>query len=340
MIRKAILLVLCMLYQSLIFAQQVSNTRFEQDGKQVKIYYDLSETADVSIYLSTDGGRSYGSSPIGHVSGHVGRQVAAGKNRCAVWDVLSDRDKLQGGQICFKIRAVRQGANQTFTVGGVNFTMVYVAGGTFMMGCTPEQGSDCWEDGTPAHRVTLSDYYIGETEVTQALWNAVMGNNPSKWKGDNLAVENVSWEDSQIFLLKLNHMTGRSFRLPTEAEFEYAARGGNKSLGYKYSGSNNIFDVAWWGDNCMTHAVKTKLANELGLYDMSGNVREWCSDWYHDRYSNLSQTNPEGPSTGAKRVLRGGLNCGMEEYCRVSFRGCNAPSERYNYNGLRLVLCP
>ena len=141
--KKIVFFMLLLAVSNALLAQQVSNTRFVQDGRQVKIYYDLSETADVSIYLSTDGGRSYEISPIRHVSGHVGKQVAPGKSRCAVWDVLSDRDNLQGSQVCFKVRAVRQGANQTFTVGNVNFTMVYVAGGFFTMGCTSEQGTDC-----------------------------------------------------------------------------------------------------------------------------------------------------------------------------------------------------
>ena len=175
-----------------------------------------------------------------------------------------------------------------FTVNGVSFTMVKVDGGTFTMGATPEQGSDAYGDQKPAHQVKLSDYYIGETEVTQELWQAVMGSNPSNFKGSNLPVEEVSWND------------GQKFRLPTEAEWEYAARGGAKSRGYKYSGSNNIGDVAWYIDNSgfKTHSVKTKSPNELGLYDMSGNVWEWCQDWY-DSYGSSAQTNPTGASSGS-----------------------------------------
>ena len=142
--------------------------------------------------------------------------------------------------------------------------------------------SEAYGDESPVHSVTLSSYYMGETEVTQALWKAVMGNNPSRFKGDNLPVENVSWNDCQEFIRKLKQKTGKNFRLPTEAEWEYAARGGKKSNGYKYSGSNNIGSVAWYDDNSSNqiHAVKGKRLNELGLYDMSGNVWEWCSDWY------------------------------------------------------------
>ena len=150
------------------------------------------------------------------------------------------------------------------------------------MGATSEQGEDADSDEKPAHQVTLSDYYIGETEVTQALWKAVMGTNPSNFKGDSNPVEKVSWNDCQEFIRKLNSLTGRTFRLPTEAEWECAARGGNQSKGYKYSGSNKIKDVAWYDGNSKdkTHAVKTKPSNELGLYDMSGNVNEWCWDLY------------------------------------------------------------
>ena len=227
--------------------------------------------------------------------------------------------------------------SRTFTVNGVKFTMVPVEGGTFTMGATSEQGSDANEDEKPAHEVTLSDYYIGQTEVTQALWKAVMGSNPSDSKGDNLPVEQVSWDDCQVFIQNLNQLTGKQFRLPTEAEWEYAARGGRKSRGYKYAGGNNIGLVAWCGDNSgnRTHTVATKQANELGVYDMSGNVEEWCSDWY-DGYQSSSQSDPQRPSLGSCRVNRGG-SC----YCnagdsRVSYRFFGTPDFRYNDLGLRL----
>ena len=230
-------------------------------------------------------------------------------------------------------------AVETITVNGVSFNMVRVEGGTFTMGATSEQGSEAESDEKPAHQVTLSAYSIGETEVTQALWRAVMGSNPSKWKGDNLPVEMVSWKDCQKFIKKLNQLTGRRFRLPTEAEWEYGARGGSKSRGYKYSGSNNIGDVAWYDDNSnrKTHFVKTKQANELGLYDMSGNVYEWCQDW-KGSYSSGSQVNPTGPSSGSDRVLRGGSWSDLARYCRVSDRLSFSPGFTLIYPGLRLAL--
>ena len=217
---------------------------------------------------------------------------------------------------------------KTFTVNGVSFNMIYVQGGTFQMGSN-DSGASYMEE--PVHSVTLSDYYIGETEVTQELWEAVMGTTVEQQRkkeeeylghdldlygvGSNYPMCYISWEDCQEFIKKLNRITGKNFRLPTEAQWEYAARGGNKSLGYEYSGSNTIDEVAWYYRNACkvgssssdygTHRVGTKLPNELGLYDMSGNVWEWCSDWYGS-YSTSSQTNPTGPTTSSDRVLRGG----------------------------------
>ncbi len=211
--------------------------------------------------------------------------------------------------------------NRTFTVNGVSLEMIAVEGGTFTMGATPEQGSDANNIEKPAHSVTLSDYYIGKFEVTQELWEAVMGSTPSFFKGNKLPVESVSWDDCQTFIRKLNSLTGKNFRLPTEAEWEYAARGGNRSRGYKYSGGNNISDVAWYDDNSgsMTHAVGTKSPNELGIYDMSGNVSEFCQDLYGS-YCSGSQTNPQGPSSGSYRVYRDNSCYDNARRCRMSYR--------------------
>ena len=228
-----------------------------------------------------------------------------------------------------------------FNVKGVRFVMVAVQGGTFTMGATPEQGSDAFDDEKPAHKVTLLSYYIGQTEVTQELWTAVMSSNPSHHKGEgaNLPVEKVSWNDCQEFIEKLNAITGRRFRLPTEAEWEYAARGGNRSRDYKYSGGDDIDAVAWYSDNSglKTHAVATKSANELGIYDMSGNMWEWCQDWYGS-YSSVAQTNPTGPTSGSSRVFRGGCWYSRAKSCRSSSRnGLGASFSNY-YLGLRLAL--
>ena len=230
-------------------------------------------------------------------------------------------------------------AIEKIIVNGVSFNMIKVAGGTFTMGATSEQGNDADSYEKPTHSVTLSDYMIGETEVTQKLWQAVMGSNPSYFSGTNLPVEGVSWYDCQTFIRKLNQMTGKNFRLPTEAEWEYAARGGKKSKGYKYAGSNTLSSVAWYNDNSSgkTHPVKQKHPNELGIYDMSGNVHEWCQDWYGS-YSSSVQPHPVGPSTGSFRVYRGGSWYNGVWYCRVSYRGYNVPMCYTKYLGLRLAL--
>lgn len=267
----------------------------------------------------------------------------------------------------------------SFDVGGVSFTMVQVDGGTFQMGATQEQKM-AFLNERPVHEVTLSSYMIGETEVTQELWGAVMGSNNSRFQDANLPVDQVSWDDCQEFVKKLNAMTGKNFRLPTEAEWEFAARGGNVSQGYRYCGSNDLDAVAWYwansGDkpltddedseenNLRTHEVKTKLPNELGIYDMSGNVYEWCQDYYQlDYYASSPSVNPKGPEKpsevkGAEsmnywdkdvwgdrydgyRVIRGGSFC---EPGYGSFRVCHRIGKTNCDNGdgdglgFRLVL--
>ncbi len=229
--------------------------------------------------------------------------------------------------------------SKVYTVNGVSFKMISVEGGTFTMGATVEQGSDADDYEKPKHQVTLSSYAIGETEVTQELWAAVMGSNPSYFSGNQLPVESVSWDDCQTFITKLNQLTGANFRLPTEAEWEFAARGGHKTLGYKYAGSNTIGDVAWYDGNSSskTHTVAQKKPNELGLHDMSGNVLEWCQDWYGSYDDTSVQTNPTGPASGTHRALRGGGWISSAKYCRVSRRDNYIPFDAPYYVGLRLA---
>jgi formylglycine-generating enzyme required for sulfatase activity len=248
--------------------------------------------------------------------------------------------------------------------------MVFVEGGTFTMGCTPEQGNDCRihtdelfiaafgrEPEKPTHSVTVVNFSIGKYEVTQKQWKQIMGNNPSFFKGDDFPVESVTRIDVQKFLLRLNKRTGQNYRLPTEAEWEYAARGGNKSNGYKYSGSNNIDEVAWYygnaGDKVLDdeiwdldragsnrnrpHSVGTKTPNELGIHDMSGNVWERVNDW-HSAYTPETKINPTGPSSGIYSVDRGGCWVARASNCRVSFRGGCTPDYRDNTLGFRIVL--
>ena len=213
-----------------------------------------------------------------------------------------------------------------------NIEMVFVEGETFTMGSFSSKSST-----NRAHCVTLKSYYIGKYEVTQGLWKAVMGKNPSQFqKSDDYPVDNISWDDCQEFIKKLNQKTGKRYRLPTEAEWEYAARGGKKNRGYKYSGGNTADYVAWY-NTIGSHNVGEKYPNELGLYDMSGNVCEWCSDWYGD-YSSIAQTNPKGPSIGNNRVLRGGSWYHNDTKCQVTERSCGFPSNKRGYYGMRLVL--
>lgn len=230
--------------------------------------------------------------------------------------------------------------SREFEVNGVSFRMKPVEGGTFMMGAADDDSEAC-DDEKPRHKVTLDGFWMAETQVTQALWEAVMGNNPSHFKGANRPVECVNWDDCQEFLKKLNALTGQRFCLPTEAQWEYAARGGKHSQGYKYAGSNDLGSVAWYGGNanCQTHDVKQKQPNELGLYDMTGNVWEWCNDWYDGGYyGNSPEHNPQGPGSGNFRVLRGGSWSINARICRLSYRIIIDPDFRYCNYGLRLAL--
>ena len=251
-----------------------------------------------------------------------------------------------GGNLVINI----QGKNAVFTyttpaeteqiISGITPNLVAVQGGTFWIGCSSEQAEDCEDNEHPVQQVTLSDFYIGKYEVTQAQWRAVMGTSPSYYKNcDNCPVEGISWNDIQPFLGKLNVLTGKNYRLPTEAEWEYAARGGNKSKGFKYSGSNRVRKVGWYWNNSgeKTHPVGQKKPNELGIYDMTGNVWEWCQDWYGD-YGGGRQTNPRGPSSGSRRVYRGGGWRNKAMGTRVSRRDYGFLGLRGGSVGFRLAL--
>lgn len=245
-------------------------------------------------------------------------------------------------------------ANKTYKVGNVEFTMVFVKAGTFTMGHTVEQGSNCnpaTSCDTPAHKVVLTrNYYIGQTEVTQALWQEVMGDNPSFDKGDSKPISNVSWDDCMEFINRLNSKTGEKFRLPTEAEWEFAARGGVKTKMYKHSGGNKLSEVAWSGMDeydFKLHPVATKKPNELGIYDMSGNVWEWCSDlWilYLPEYKVRTQTDPKGPTREMRsnmpideHVIRGESGYGVDSDYHLSRRGFDRCDMQKDYIGLRLA---
>lgn len=240
------------------------------------------------------------------------------------------------------------------TAAGLNMKMVYVEGGEFQMGATSEQGSDGDRDEQPVRRVKLDGYYIGECEVTQDQWEKVMGTSVSQQRnkanrdwplhgvGPDYPMYYVSWEEAMAFCQELSSMTGRNYSLPTEAQWEYAARGGKKSGITKYSGGSSLDAIAWYSGNSSssTHPVKSKRANALGLYDMSGNVYEWCKDWYSNNYNINSTNNPDGPPSGSNRVLRGGSWSNYATYCRVSHRARNSSGYcGYDY-GFRVIVLP
>jgi formylglycine-generating enzyme required for sulfatase activity len=223
----------------------------------------------------------------------------------------------------------------------LNFKMVFVEGGSFTMGCTPEQGEDCVKSEKPAHPVFVRSYAISKNLVTQRQWREVMGKNPSVMGDDDSPVTNVSWDDVQKFLRKLNNFMEKSYRLPTEAEWEYAARGGTYTNDMKYSGSNDINEVGWYKNNSndVIHPVAKKKGNELEINDMSGNIWEWCSDWYapYPEDTETELINPQGGETGTERVVRGGYYEGPATFCRVSCRNKNKPDQASDIIGFRLV---
>lgn len=242
-----------------------------------------------------------------------------------------------------------QGQNFTETAGGINLRMVYVEGGTFTMGCTADQGNECDSDESPNRMTTVGSFYIGMLEVTQSQWEKNMGTSvyqqrdkantewPTRGIGNDYPMYYVSWEEAKEFCARLSRLTGKNYTLPTEAEWEYAARGGNKAEGTKYSGGWSIDDVAWYSGNQSTHTCGTKRPNALGIYDMSGNVYEWCEDWYGP-YLNYDGNNPKGAATGSNRVLRGGSWGNNAKSCRVANRNSRTPDNRYDNVGFRVVL--
>ena len=254
--------------------------------------------------------------------------------------LISCKDK-DNNQITYDIQYTD--TTVVFSINDAVFTMILVDGGTFEMGATAEQGQeDPDRDEYPIHVVNLSSYYICQTEVTQELWNTIMGTNPSMILGEStLPVDCVKWDMCQEFLSALNKIFDNKFefRMPTEAEWEFAARGGNRSKGYKYSGSNNLHEVAWFESNSegTTHPVGMKKPNELGIYDMSGNLWEWCQDW-HGEYQPEEQTDPIGPSTGTHRIMRGGSWTYDQNFCRVSRRNYISNIIAVSNCGLRLAM--
>ncbi|NCD35416.1 MAG: formylglycine-generating enzyme family protein [Spartobacteria bacterium] len=257
-------------------------------------------------------------------------------------DIIKEMQRRGADPVGAGMTTHKNGDVETFDLGGgVTLEMVYVEPGTFMMGSPMSEAGR--RENEVQHRVTLTKgYWIGKYEVTQEQWGAIMGTNPATFKGAMNPVETVSWDDCKAFIEKLNmRSSGDTFRLPTEAEWEFAARGGNKSRGTVYSGGNELNAVGWYEGNSgrQAHEVGTKAPNELGIYDMSGNVWEWCSDWYGD-YSVLAQVDPDGAKKGSIRVKRGGSWGNYADFCRVASRYHYAPSNSHDGYGFRLARSP
>ena len=319
-------------------AQQISNVAFTLRGDTLRITYSLDRKADIRVRVSVAGGRY--TPPLEGLSGAVGKDVKPGDS--LVITAVRLREIQGEGDSSLRFMVEVDDGSLLIELDSLSFRMMPVEGGSFTMGCTRRNGEvNTYIDELPTHKVTVNSFYLGRHEVTQALWKAVMGENPSKWTGnDSLPVEQVSWNDAQIFIARLSQITGLRFRLPTEAEWEFAARGGNLSHGTVYPGTASmLFETCWYGGNSggHSHPVGQLKPNELGLYDMGGNVLEWCSDWM-TAYSPGPQSSPQGPKHGENRILRGGCFNSPTWGCSVWERSWYLPDFRYSWQGLRLAL--
>lgn len=313
-----------------MLAQKIGNVRAEQDGNNINVYYDLmyaqsDQVFDVALYVAIDGNDFQG--PLRSVTGQVGKDIAPGRNRKITWKVLEEREELKSNSVEFKVIARIYDAKV--------IEMVFVEGGEFI------QGSFREHDEKPLHSVHVDDFFIGKYEITQRQWKNIMGGNPSFFDYCNeCPVENVSFKDIEDFIQALNAETGANYRLPSEAEWEYAARGGNKSMGYVFSGGDDPDEVAWYSGNNKQHTRKPglKKPNELGIFDMSGNVMEWCGDWYRNTYyTEAPFKNPQGPSSGTHKVIRGGSWNNSKDKIRSTNRAYAVQGSKYDDLGFRLA---
>ncbi|GAB1448169.1 hypothetical protein MASR2M44_11750 [Bacteroidota bacterium] len=331
-------------------AQQITQVSARQDGKKIVVEYEATGISaeqfyNISLAYSTDG-INWVETQKG-LSGVIGKGQQLKSSNQVIWEPLQELPALTSSTLRFQINAKASFENvtcygcteeQKWVVQEIEANMVSIPAGSFWMGCS-EGDNECYDDEKRIHQVRLNGFKMSKYEVTQVQWEAIMGTNPSNFQGcSNCPVEQVSWNEAQKFIKKLNSLTRKNYRLPTEAEWEYAARGGEQND--KYSGSDDIGAVAWYyaydNSGSKTHPVGQKQANGYGLKDMSGNVWEWCNDWYGD-YSSNSQNNPQGPSTGANRVYRGGSCYTYARSCRVSNRSSNSPDYRYGNLGFRLA---
>jgi formylglycine-generating enzyme required for sulfatase activity len=308
--------------------QTISNVHSEQFGNTIEVHYTLNTTTptEIALYVSLDGGTTW-KGPLTKVLGDVGKNVVSGEHTI-IWQVLEELEELSSDNIKFKVESVGKKPFEP--------EMVFVEGGTFMMGNNSDNSAK------PVHKVTLSSFYIGKYEVTEGQWKEVMGNNRVKLSNcDDCPLLEVSYNDIQEYIKLLNERSGKQYRLPTEAEWEYAAIGGRFSKGYTYSGSNHLDTVGWYDKNSVFYRpnpVGKKLANELGIYDMSGNAWEWCSDWCWDyntyTYPKRPQKNPTGLKSGKYHIVRGGSRSSSPEFCTIYSR---VSSYLHTTSGFRLV---
>ncbi len=320
------------------FAAEVKNVNSRQEGNRMLFEYDLvGDESDAEVQLTvTVKGQVYPMDKL-HLEGDAGK-VKVGKGKKIWWNVLRDFPRGVAGDVEWELTAGAKKFKDPTT--GMEF--VFVKGGCFRMG---DAFGDGGSDERPAHEVCVNDFYMGIYEVTQVQWERVMDGNPSHFKkGGNYPVEQVGWNDVQNFIERLNRQSGKKYRLPTEAEWEYAARSGGKRE--KWAGTNSeseLGDYVWYDKNSggSTHPVGEKKPNGLGLYDMSGNVWEWCADSYdQDYYRNSPRDNPQGPGSGSSQVLRGGSWLFGPWDARAAIRLGGPPSYGSIIVGFRLALSP
>lgn len=334
-------IVVCLLLSAsfAVSAQVVDSVAWHLDDDSLTITYTLSQQADIRVRVSIDGGHTF-SDPLTTLQGDIGKNIAPGVGKTITGRHLIDIQGIEAWNIVFLVEI--DDKSVIIWVDTVPIVMMPIEGGTFTMGLTrPGLATHDLEQALPTHEVTLDDYYMARFEVTQQLWKTVMGDNPSLFSGnDSLPVDQVSWADVQIFIARLSQITGYRFHLPTEAQWEYAARGGKFSLDNIYPGTtDSLGSYVWYCGNSgnVTHPVGRKLPNELGLYDMGGNVAEWCSDWA-GAYTAQPQTNPRGPRSGDNRILRGGSINSPSWTCTVHDRGWYLPGYTFGCYGFRLAL--
>ena len=331
-----VVLLLIVLFALPAYAAELKNEKARQEGNRLVISFDLEgkeKEAEVNLTITVED-KTYKPSDL-HIEGDVGK-IKTGKGKKVTWNILQDFPKGLRGEAEWELTT----SGDSFADSATGIQMIFVKGGCYQMGDTFGDGD---KDEKPVHNACVSDFYIGKYEVTQGQWQKVMGSNPSHFSscGDNCPVEKVSWNDIQGFIRKLNSQTGKNYRLPTEAEWEYAARSGGKSE--KYAGGNDVDSVAWYDGNSgsKTHPVGQKRPNGLGIYDMSGNVWEWCNDWYGEKYYGESpRDNPQGPGSSSTHVLRGGSWANNAQYARAAIRVGINPDSRGIGDGFRVAVSP